>query len=140
MTDRDRQRLVGVHPDLVASLVRIFDEMDAEHTPMFVVQGVRTKLEQARLYAQGRTSPGVIVTMKDGVLHRSNHQPHEDGWGHAVDCAFVGPQPFDPRWPWQRYGEACEALGLIWGGRWAHPADSPHAELPVLKSQRAVKV
>lgn len=130
MTDRDRQRLVGVHPRLVAALGTVFDEMDAEHAPMFVVQGVRTVAEQAQLYAQGRTAPGRIVTMKNGVTNRSNHQPHADGFGHAVDCAFIGPQPFDERWPWEQYGEALEALGLRWGGRWSHPHDSPHAELP----------
>ncbi len=132
MTDRDRQRLVGVHPDLVAALRRVFDEMDAERAPMFVVQGVRTADEQARLYAKGRTTPGPIVTMKDGVRYRSNHQPLADGWGHAVDCAFIGPQPFDLRWPWEQYGEALETLGLVWGGRWSHPHDAPHAELPYL--------
>lgn len=129
MTDRDRQRLVGVHPKLIAALETVFDQMDAEKVPMFVVQGVRTMTEQAELYAKGRTSPGQIVTMKDGVTHPSNHQPHADGLGYAVDCAFIGAQPFDLRHPWETYGEAVEAQGLRWGGRWAHPADSPHAEL-----------
>lgn len=129
MTDRDRARLVGVHPRIIAALVTIFDEMDAEHAPLFVVQGVRTVAEQMALYAQGRTAPGLLVTYKDGVKHRSNHQLHADGWGHAVDCAFIGPQPFDPRHPWEQYGEAVEALGLVWGGRWTMH-DLPHAELP----------
>lgn len=129
MTNRDRQRLIGVHPALVAILEAVFDEMDAEPAPMFVVQGVRTMVEQARFYALGRTAPGLIVTMKDGVTHPSNHQPHADGFGYAVDCAFVGPQPFDPQHPWERYGEALEARGVQWGGRWSHPHDSPHAEL-----------
>jgi len=84
MTDRDRQRLAGVHPRLVAALGTVFDEMDAEHAPMFVVQGVRTVAEQAQLYAQGRTAPGRIVTMKNGVTNRSNHQPHADGFGHRA--------------------------------------------------------
>ena len=130
MTDRDRARLVGVHPDLVRALVEVFDELDAEHAPMFIVQGVRTVAEQQALYAQARTIAGQIVTMKDGTTHRSNHQPHTDGLGHAVDSAFLGPQPFDPRHPWERYGLALEARGLIWGGRWRHPYDAPHAELP----------
>lgn len=129
MTDRDRQRLVGVHPALVAALVRVFDEMDAEQAPIFVVCGVRTDAEQQKLYAQGRTAPGLLVTYKDGLRHRSNHQVHADGLGYAVDCAFVGPQPFDPRHPWEKYGEAVEAQGLTWGGRW-RMGDTPHAERP----------
>jgi peptidoglycan L-alanyl-D-glutamate endopeptidase CwlK len=136
MTDRDRLRLAGVHAALVAALVRVFDEMDAEKAPLFVVCGVRTDAEQMALYAQGRTKPGLLVTYKDGVKHRSNHQPHADGFGYAVDCAFIGAQPFDPRWPWEMYGEALEAHGLTWGGRWKM-ADQPHAELAESRGLKA---
>lgn len=130
MTDRDRQRLVGVHSALVAALEAVFDEMDAESAPMFVVVGVRTAAEQAADYAKGRNgNPGTVVTMCDGVRHPSPHQVHADGLGHAVDCAFVGPQPFDPRHPWETYGEALESHGLKWGGRFSHPVDLDHAEL-----------
>lgn len=127
---RDLERLKGVHPTLVAKIVKLLNQF-----PMFVVMGVRTVAEQQALYAQGRTAPGHIVTMKDGVVHRSNHQPHADGFGHAVDLAFlpssVSADPFSDAWPWESYGLAVEAAGLIWGGRWAHPHDSPHAELPI---------
>lgn len=130
ITDRDRVRLVGVHPALIEALREVFDEMDGWGHPMFVVQGVRTVAQQQALYAQGRTVAGVVVTMKDGVKFRSNHQPHADGFGHAVDCAFSSGAPFAPTHPWEVYGEKCEARGLIWGGRWSHPHDAPHAELP----------
>lgn len=130
MTDRDRQRLLGVHPDLIAALVRVFDEMDADKAPLFIVSGVRTQAEQMALYAQGRTVKGAIVTYKDGIRHRSNHQPHADHYGHAVDVAFLGPQPFDPRHPWEALGELAESLGLIWGGRFLGLRDLGHLELP----------
>lgn len=128
MTTRDEQRLVGVHPQLVAALRVVFDQLDAEDAPLFVVEGLRTDARQAELYAQGRTTPGPIVTYKDGVTHKSNHQPKADGLGYAVDVAFIGPQPFDPRWPWETYGEALEAQGIAWGGRFKM-VDKPHAEL-----------
>ena len=98
---------------------------------MFVVQGVRTTAEQKALYAQGRTAPGAIVTYCDGVVHPSNHQPRADGLGHAVDCAFLGAGPFGDQQPWELYGEAVEAEGLIWGGRFHGLVDRPHAELAV---------
>lgn len=129
MTERDQERLAGVRPELIAALEAVFDEMDAEAAPMFVIAGVRSVAQQQALYAQGRTVPGAIVTYKDGVTHRSNHQLHDDGFGYAVDCAFQGPQPFDPRHPWEKYGEALEAHGAIWGGRWKM-VDQPHAEWP----------
>lgn len=128
MTDRDRARLVGVHPMLVDVITQVLDEMEADGHPMTVVQGVRTVEEQALLYAKGRTAPGQIVTMKDGIQFPSAHQVRKNGWGCAVDCVFASLQPYDPRHPWQTYGEALESRSAVWGGRWSHPIDAPHAE------------
>lgn len=123
MTPRDHIRLQGCHPTLIGIILAILDQL-----PMFVVIGVRTAEQQATLYAQGRTTPGRIVTYKDGYIHKSNHQPAQDGLGRAVDCAFIGGDPFAAKHPWDAYGAAVEAAGLIWGGRWKL-VDRPHAEL-----------
>lgn len=130
MTDRDRQRLVGVHPKLIADLEVVFADAEVDGTPMFVVVGVRTAYEQGVLWAQGRTTKGPIVTNCNGVKFKSPHQVRADGFGYAVDCAFISAQPFDPRHPWEAYGERLEELGLVWGGRFHHPIDLDHAELP----------
>ena len=123
---RDLQRLVGVHPKLSASILQILDQL-----PMFVVCGVRTTAEQHALYGQGRTQPGHIVTHDDGVIHRSNHQIHlSDGLGHAVDCAWLGADPWGSTQPWLSYGLLVRAAGLTWGGDWKTFIDRPHAELP----------
>lgn len=129
MTDRDRQRLVGVHPRLVIALHRIFTTMDAFQMPMMVVEGVRSLERQQELYAQGRTAPGHIVTNADGIIKKSNHQLKDDGFGHAVDCAFVSPDPFKDSHPWDVYGALAEAVGLEWGGHWDGLVDRPHIEL-----------
>lgn len=126
MTPRDHDRLVGLHPVLIGAIISVLDEMDADGTPIFVVEGLRTDERQKALYAQGRTGPGPIVTYKNGITNKSNHQPR-DGFGWAVDVAFVGPQPFDERKPWEVYGQKLELRGLTWGGRWKM-ADRPHAE------------
>lgn len=123
-TARDIERLKGVHPTLAKAVLLLLQEF-----PMFVVEGLRTTARQQQLYAQGRTTPGKIVTYKDGVVHKSNHQPHGDGLGHAVDLAFTGPQPFAESHPWGAYGERAESYHLQWGGRWAMH-DLPHIELP----------
>lgn len=128
MTDRDLARLHGVHPALVDAVRDIFSDMEAWGHPMFVVEGVRTVERQAALYAQGRTAKGPIVTYKDGVTHKSNHQPHADGYGYAVDCAFVDGNPFAQTHPWERFGQAAEQRGVSWGGRWKF-MDQPHLEL-----------
>lgn len=125
-TPRDLQRLQGVHPTLVTAVLTLLNEF-----PMFVAQGVRTVDQQQALYAQGRTAPGHIVTNADGILKRSNHQPHADGLGHAVDLAWTGTDPFGDSQPWPAFGAQVEALGLVWGGSWhSSLVDRPHIELP----------
>lgn len=122
--------LDGLHPSLVEKVQKVLAAMAALGFPMKVVQGLRTAEQQAALYAQGRTAPGKIVTNADGVTHKSNHQARQDGLGHAVDCAFVGPDPFADSLPWGAYGACCKAVGLAWGGDWKSITDRPHAELP----------
>lgn len=132
---RDEARLVGVHPDLKAAVMAILDAMDILGFPMFVTQGVRTVAEQQALYAQGRTVPGVIVTNADGVKKPSNHQAKADGYGHAVDLAFLDDpdtpktEIYDPAMPWDLMGLMAEKRGLTWGGRWSGLVDLPHVEL-----------
>jgi peptidoglycan L-alanyl-D-glutamate endopeptidase CwlK len=121
--------LNGLHPELVTRIEKVLSVMSLVGCPMRVCQGVRTSEEQQKLFAQGRTAPGKIVTNADGLIHKSNHQAQADGFGHAVDCCFVGSDPFGEAHPWRLYGEAGKALGLKWGGDWASPVDRPHLEM-----------
>lgn len=116
--------LTQVHPLLVAKIGAVLQQMHHAGTPMRITDGFRSVAEQQRLYAQGRTTPGRIVTQCDGIRKPSNHQS-----GRAVDCAFLGPDPYAESHPWARYGALVRAQGLIWGGDWTKP-DRPHAELP----------
>jgi peptidoglycan L-alanyl-D-glutamate endopeptidase CwlK len=128
---RDLTRLTGIHPECRGRVLRVLMAMDALGHTMTITDGVRTADEQARLYAQGRTAPGAIVTNADGYTTRSNHQPKADGLGRAVDCCFVD-DAFQPTWegPWAAYGACAEAVGLVWGGSWKSIQDKPHVEWP----------
>lgn len=125
-------KLEGVHPVLVDKVTRILMASAELGFPMLVTDGVRTVMQQQALYAQGRTAPGKIVTYMDGVKRPSNHQPKADGFGHAVDCAFLvdGKPSWDAGLPWGLYGAMAKALGLTWGGSWKSIVDKPHIELP----------
>lgn len=92
---------------------------------LVVTQTYRTWAEQAELYAQGRTKPGLIVT----------HAPPGYSWHEfrrAFDVAIkTYPGDLKPKdfynGPWGHIGEIGELLGLEWGGRWKKP-DRPHFE------------
>jgi len=84
--------------------------------------------EQARLYAQGRTTPGPIVTQLDGTQHRSKHNLSP---AQALDVAVVvaGKVSWSPD-QYSALGPLCEKYGVVWGGSWPHFKDMPHIELP----------
>ena len=127
---------VGLHPELLTKIDGVLTAMLLKGSPMKIVQGLRTTEQQHQLWLQGRdpNHPGPIVTHADGVKVRSNHQADPiDGLGRAVDCAFLGGEPFSEKHPWSVYGATCEAAGLVWGGGHTHGwhgQDRPHAQLP----------
>lgn len=124
--------LSRLHPVLVSAIGKILAEMQAQSTPMKIAEGFRTRDEQHRRWLQGRVQefPGKIVTQCDGVLKPSQHQS-----GRAVDCCFLGPDPYGESHPWGKYGDLVRAAGLVWGGDFKNATgqprpDRPHAELP----------
>ena len=95
--------------------------------PLVVTQAYRDPAEQARLYAQGRTTPGPIVTKAP------------PGWSWheyrlAFDVAVLDQATGRATWPndnalWEQIGAAGKAAGLEWGGDWTGIVDRPHFQL-----------
>lgn len=88
------------------------------------VSARRTIAEQNKLYQQGRTTAGNVVTNAKG-----GQSPHN--FGLAVDLA---PMKGDDIWwnaPegfWEALGAMAENNGLRWGGRFKSIMDRPHIE------------
>jgi len=88
---------------------------------LVITDGYRSQAEQNKLYSQGRTSPGRIVTWTRTSKHTE---------GRAFDVTVKGLNPDQvPRQVWYAIGEVGEALGLKWGGRWRGKKDMPHFEV-----------
>lgn len=114
---RSRERLQGVHPDLVRVVERAIKLSPVDFT---VVQGLRSEKEQERLVAEGFSR-----TM------RSRHLT-----GHAVDLApLIGGKV---RWDWPPFYDIAKAMkqaaaelgvAIVWGGDWRTFKDGPHFEL-----------
>jgi peptidoglycan L-alanyl-D-glutamate endopeptidase CwlK len=132
---RSLKNMEGVHPKLVRVLNLAIKKTKVD---FMVIEGVRSLARQKQLYAQGRTTPGKVVTW----TLNSNHFKKADGFGHAVD---ILPAPYD--WkdtaPFDAVADAMFAaakeLGvrIRWGADWDRDGkprergetDSPHWEL-----------
>jgi len=115
---RSRQRLEGVHPDLVRVVERAIGITTVDFT---VLEGRRTPERQRQLVAAGASQ-----TMNSRHLT-----------GHAVDLgAWVNNQV---RWDWPLYYRIADAMKaaaqaedvpIEWGGDWKTFKDGPHYQLP----------
>jgi peptidoglycan LD-endopeptidase CwlK len=114
----------GIDIEVWTKVLAVLKRMEDLGHPMMVTDGFRTTEQQQKLFAQGRSSPGKIVTHADGIKVKSNHQS-----GRAVDCCFLieGKPSWDERLPWSLYGRIAKEHGLQWGGDWKRP-DKPHIE------------
>lgn len=119
LTDRFRPKVVKLFAILRSRLAKSGNYPAVSET-------WRSRERQQWLYASGRTRPGPIMTEKDGVSTKSNHQS-----GDAIDILIyrIGHSeegPLGDRAPeWNLIGEEGAKLGLRWGGAWG---DKPHLE------------
>jgi peptidoglycan L-alanyl-D-glutamate endopeptidase CwlK len=98
------------------------------------ISGNRTFEEQAKIYAQGRTAPGKIVTnAKPGY---SNHN-----YGIAVDMGVFkdgkyldGSKPSEAETFHRKAAKIAEKYNIEWGGSWKSFKDYPHFEYKTRKS------
>lgn len=116
--ERSRQRLDGVHPDLVRVVERAIEITPVDFT---VLEGLRTVQRQKRLLIAGSST-----TM------RSRHLT-----GHAVDLGAWVDGAVD--WSWPPYYKIADAvkqaaeelqIPIEWGGNWRTFKDGLHFQLP----------
>lgn len=81
---------------------------------------MRTKEEQDKLYAQGRTMPGKIVTQAKGGDSMHNYAV-------AFDiCPIVNGKAVWEISLFNKIGKLGMDIGLEWGGSWKKFIDRPH--------------
>src|SRR5882724_11055018 len=121
-------RLADVYPGLAAKIRQMAVILEPEGIIFRVTQGLRTWNQQTILYAQGRTTPGPIVTNA-----RPGHGWHE--YGLATDDVPIveGAPDWNETHPiWQRMIEVGDSLGLAHvniGSRNGQHRDWPHFQL-----------
>jgi peptidoglycan LD-endopeptidase CwlK len=88
-----------------------------------IISGTRTYDEQSALYAQGRTTPGPIVTNAPAGYSNHNFSIAFD-IGIFQDGDYLDDSPL-----YRQLGAIGKSIGLTWGGDWANIDDEPHFEL-----------
>ncbi len=87
-----------------------------------ITQGYRSIAEQDAYYAQGRTSPGIIVTNAKGGESYHNYR-----------LAFDVVQMINGKPNWERIpnyiGSLGDSFGFEWGGNWQSIIDYPHFQM-----------
>ena len=116
------RNLDDLYPQTRQKVDRVLAALTAVGISYIVTDTFRSFAEQDKLYAQGRTSPGAIVT--HARAGQSFHNVRR-----AVDICFKDERG-KPVWngPWDLYGETGREAGLVWGGDWHSLKDKPHVE------------
>ena len=121
------RKLSDLHPKVASMACDWLKECRDLNLDILVTCTLRTNEEQERLYAQGRTAPGRIVTYA-----RAGSSYHN--YGLALD--FVPLIEGKPTWKttgrdlelWTLAGELAEEHGFEWAGRWTRFKEFPHIQ------------
>lgn len=126
------KRILSLHPAVRDEVTAIYTEVynDSAIVGIRIVQGYRTIEEQDQLYAQGRTTPGAIVTKARGGESYHNY-------GLAIDFALLfknGAVSWDREFSsnrgsisdWQKVVDIFKKYGWAWGGDFKTIKDYPH--------------
>lgn len=133
------ERLRGVHPQLVLLAKSWTVQLSFN---IEILSGVRTNAEQQRLWEQGRTAPGKIVTQAQSAALSPHGRRFFNGaaWGCAFDAM---PLDADGNIQWDANGRAtaegssrlrmmsiaAARQGCVWGGEWTSFPDMDHFQL-----------
>lgn len=113
------RKLSDLRPDVRANAELLLAECERQGLRVLVTQTLRDDEYQARLYAQGRTLPGQIVTnSKVTTFH---------GAGLAFDiCQNIKGQEYSDPAFFRNVAIIAKHMGFSWGGDWKTFPDRPH--------------
>lgn len=116
-----------LHPKLRDIAMKAYNEaVGATPTGVhpIITQGYRTFAESDKLYQQGRTTPGEIVS--NAKAGQSFHN-----YGCAIDFCLVinGKESWKVDDNWMKVVTIFKSHGFEWGGDWKSLKDYPHLQM-----------
>lgn len=128
MEQHSHAQLLLLHPAIRDKAIDAYNEA-VKITPVgvhpYIDQTMRTFAESAKLYAQGRTAPGSIVS--NAKAGQSWHN-----YGLALDFHLIvnGKDVWDVYHDWMAVVNVFKSHGFTWGGDFAGSfKDYPHLEM-----------
>lgn len=117
------RKLEDLHPKVKTLCEQFIASCSKQNIDILITSTYRDGESQNALYAQGRTTPGKIVTK--AMSGQSFHN-----WRVAFDfCPLVNGKP---NWTdialYTKCGEIAESVGLEWAGRWVKFKELAHCQ------------
>lgn len=125
LIDRSTRNMGAVQSFVKALALEMIRRAYSEGILVQISSGYRSNAEQQRLYNQGRTTAGNVVT---------NAKPGQSvhNYGLAIDYFLVSDDGNTALWTvnakWRRVAAIGKSLGFSWGGDWTSFKDYPHLE------------
>lgn len=122
-----------LHPRLRAIFVRFDTAMIKAGIDFIVTCTYRSNADQDRLFAQGRTAGGRVVTNAKAGQSKHNHVGiDEKPESLAFDIVIM--TDGKPDWnvdnpSWKIAGKIGRSVGLTWAGDWVRFKEFPHFEI-----------
>jgi len=115
-------RIQALHPTIRPDVKSFITEAEeALDITLRIVEGLRTIDEQNALYAQGRTTPGKIVTRAKGGSSYHNY-------GLAIDLVEIKDLKANWDFDYKKLLPWAQKYGFTWGGSFKSILDKPHFE------------
>ena len=135
---KHEERLIGVDIRVVACIESLAEKVNRQMgRELIIIFGFRSLKEQTKLYEQGRSAPGKIVTNA-----KAGSSPHN--FNCAVDCWIMSEDGKSIDWNNSdfiniaRSHAAAVSDKIVWGGNFQSFVDYPHFELKNWRMVRAM--
>lgn len=125
LISKSMNRIGNVHPVVKDGAEELIRRSYDKGLYIAFSDGYRSHAEQNRLYNQGRTTPGNIVTNARGGQSIHN-------FGLALDMYITNKQGTTARWTQSELKKAAniaKEIGFEWGGDWKSFPDYPHIQM-----------
>ena len=123
---RTELQLLGLDPVFRKKMRKFLRACRKEGMDVRLIEGWRSCERQNKLYAQGRTTPGKVVT--NARCGQSAHNYKSKGIGAGDVYEFRDGKILFENPNWDRIGQIAVASGLEWGGNWKSFKDRPHVQ------------